>query len=267
MKDIAIVYMVAGLSSRFEGKIKQFVKIGPDNESLIEYSVNQALKAGFTKIIFIVGEKTEKGFKEMFGNEYNGVPVYYALQKFDETRDRPWGTVDALCSLENIVNCGFVICNGDDIYGENRFKVLLDHLKSSEEEATIGTKILSALPEKGSNNRGLIGIKDGYVNSIREIFDIEKDKLAEKNLTEDSMVSSNIFSLHPGIIELLKERLRIFKEEHEGDRRAECLLPEELSKLLESGKIKMKFYSTVEKCYGVTNPGDELDLKKILEKK
>jgi len=93
-KDIAIVYIVAGMSSRFEGEIKQFAEVGLNGESLIECSLKQALPAGFTKIIFVVGKKTEKGFKEKFGSEYNGIPINYAFQDYDESlRDKPLGNL------------------------------------------------------------------------------------------------------------------------------------------------------------------------------
>ena len=119
MKDIALVYMVAGMSSRFGGKIKQFAKVGPEGETLIEYSLNQAIPAGFTKIVFIVGNKTEKPFKEMFGDSYKGIPIKYASQNFDSaSRDKPWGTTDALCSAKELLDCPFIICNGDDLYGK-----------------------------------------------------------------------------------------------------------------------------------------------------
>ena len=155
-KEIAIVYMVAGISSRFGGRIKQFAKVGPSEETLIEYSLNQALKAGFAKIIFVVGNMTEKPFKERFGDNYRGIPVYYALQKFDpKKRSRPWGTSDALCSIKEIIDCPFVVCNGDDIYGKNTFKTLFNHLKESNEEATVGFRLNEAIPEKGAVKRAI----------------------------------------------------------------------------------------------------------------
>ena len=97
-KEMALVYIVAGISSRFRGKIKQFAKVGRNGETLIECSLKQAIPAGFSKIIFVVGNKTEKVFKEKFGENYEGIPVYYAFQFYDESlRDKPWGTTDALC--------------------------------------------------------------------------------------------------------------------------------------------------------------------------
>jgi len=173
-KDIAVVYMVAGVSSRFGGKIKQFAKVGVNGETLIESSLNQAIKAGFTKIIFVVGNKTEGPFKKMFGGNYRGIPVFYASQKFDEgKRDRPWGTGDALVSAKSLVNCPFVVCNGDDLYGERTFKILANHAMDNYEEgtaATIGYRLINVLSAKGNVNRAIFKTNAGYVTDIEETY-------------------------------------------------------------------------------------------------
>lgn len=267
-QDIAVIYMVAGISSRFGGKIKQFVKVGPNDETLIEYSLNQAIKAGFTKIIFIVGNMTEKPFKEKFGNNYKGIPIYYALQTYNpEERDKPWGTSDALCIIKPVINCPFVICNGDDIYGENTFKILFNHLKESQEEATIGYKLCEVIPETGKTNRGIFNIKEGYVKDLKEVFNIEKGNLSATNCKPDDLCSMNFFALHPKVIDLVSVLLDDFKKKHKGDRRIEALLPEMLPILIRQGKIKMKIYSTTDKWIGVTNPGDEDVVREMLRKK
>ena len=244
----AIVYIVAGLSSRFEGKIKQFAVVRDNGETLIEVSLNQAIKAGFDKIVFIVGKKTEQPFKEKFGDNYKGIPIVYAFQDYDEDiRDKPWGTTDALCAGREVINEPFVVCNGDDIYGVEKFRILVEHLKNNNEEATTGTLLDKHLPEKGKNNRGMFEIENNYVKSIKETFDIERDKLEEMGLKLDDWSSANIFALHPSVLILLDENLKDFKENHQGDRKAECLLPDEISKLLQESKIKMKFYESNER--------------------
>lgn len=267
MGDIAIVYMVAGLSSRFGGEIKQFAKVGPQGETLIEYSLNQALPAGFNKIIFIVGNKTEKPFKEMFGNEYKGIPVQYALQNYDpEKRDRPWGTTDAVCSAIDLIDEPFVVCNGDDLYGEKNFKTLIEHLKKNEDESTVGINILKMLPEKGEVTRAEIQINsEGNVTKIKETYGISRSNLTEKNLTEKTLVNMNIFGLHPKTLNMLNEKLKIFKEQNNNDRKIECLIPEELSNLIKENKIQMKLYPFEGKWRGITNPGDEILIRNELK--
>ena len=267
MEKYSIVYMVAGLSSRFNGKIKKFEKI-TDNETLIEYSINQALEAGFSKIIFIVGEKTETPFKEKFKNEYKKVPVFYAFQSFDKnTRDKPWGTVDALCSTRDIINESFVVCNVDDIYGKEAFKTLINHLKTENINVSLGYKLENVLPETGEVNRAIFEIDSEKVKSIKEIFNVSKYNLSEKGLTKNSLCSMNIFGLTKKTLELLCKNLDKFKEENKYNRKIECLLPNEISRLIEQNKIKMKIYKTNEPWYGITNPGDEIKIREIIKNK
>ncbi len=266
--EIALVYMVAGLSSRFGGKIKQFAQVGPNNETLIEYSLNQALPAGFSKIVFIVGNKTEQPFKEKFGHEYKGVPIQYALQNFDEQkRDKPWGTTDALCAAKELLDCPFVVCNGDDIYGETSFKTLVEHFKDTEKNsnATIAYKLKNVVPEQGSVNRGIFELNENNtMKTLKEVFEITKQNLEEKNLTPESLCSMNIFAFTPQTLSLLNHALINFKEQNQGDRKVECLLPNEVGKLIHQGKISVKVYPTNEKWLGVTNPEDEEIIKEKL---
>jgi len=269
--DVALVYMVAGISSRFGGKVKQFAPVGKNGETLIESSLNQALPAGFTKIIFIVGEKTEDLFMEKFGDEYKGVPVYYTFQEYDEeTRDRPWGTTDALCTIEEIVDCPFVICNGDDLYGETAFRVAADYISDPEnkgESITMGYQLEEVLPEEGSVNRGIFQVnEESYVTNLVEVLNIEKNNLQASGLTGDNFCSMNIFGFSLDVIGELKKILEKFKQEHQGDRKAECYLPNNVSQLIKEGKIIMKIYSTPDKWYGLTNPEDEEKIRQELAK-
>jgi NDP-sugar pyrophosphorylase family protein len=259
MNDIAVVYMVAGISSRFGGKIKQFAKVGPEGETLIEYSLKQALTAGFTKIIFIVGNKTEKPFKEMFGDSYNGIPIYYALQSYDPSeRDRPWGTVDAVCAAKDLIDCPFVLANGDDICGVNSFKLLVDHIKNNSDAATIGYRLGDSIPDEGSITRGIFrSDAAGYVTAIKETFGVERSKLSEMGLVPDDQCNMNLFALTPEMVSFLNARLEKFKLDNTGDRKTECLLPVELTSLINEGKISIRIHPSSDKWIGVTNPEDE----------
>ncbi len=257
--EIALVFMVAGISSRFQGKIKQLVKIGPRGETLIEYSLNQAIPAGFTRIIFIVGEKTEQPFKNLFGDKYKGLPVQYAFQRYDEkTRDKPWGTVDALYSAGNLIKFPVVVCNGDDIYGHETFQILTKHLKNQEHDAAVGYRLSEVLPEQGAVHRAIFQIDgNNYVRNLKEVFNIKKNNLQATNTKPEDLCSMNIFALQPKTIEKLNTRLELFKLINKNSRTAECLLPNEISSLIKSRYIKMKIYPTSSKWFGITNPEDE----------
>lgn len=262
--DIALVYPVAGMSSRFKGKIKQFAKVS-NNETLIECSLNQAIPAGFTKIIFIVGEKTEQPFKEKFGDNYKGVPIEYCRQDYNpKERKRPWGSADALCAAKEVLNCPFVFCNGDDLYGDNAFKLLVKHIKDKNICATIGYRLGNVIPKEGAVNRGIFTIEGNFVKSLKEVLGIEKDKLKEKNLSEDNLCSMNIFALNSEVVKMLNEIVENFKESNKADSVIECFLPEKLSELINKKKIKIEIYPTNEKCIGITHPGDELVIRNQL---
>jgi len=268
MKEIALVYIVAGISSRFGGRIKQFAQVGPDGETLMECSLNQAISAGFSKIIFVVGNMTETPFKEKFGNSYQGIPVLYAYQRYDPAaRDRPWGTGDALCSIKDIIDCPFVVCNGDDLYGENTFKALVQHAQESDDEATIAYKLIDVLSEHGGVSRAIFQVENGYIKKMVENYNIIRSDFIDGKRSNDDLSSQNIFLLHPETVRLLAENCEKFKEANAGDRKIEFLLSNELSKLIESNKIKMRFYSTPDKWIGITNPEDEVAVRNSLSTK
>lgn len=269
-KVFSIVYMVAGLSLRFGGKVKQFVRVGVNGETLIELSLNQALKAGFDKIIFIVGDKTENLFKEKFGDNYKNVPVFYAKQNFDSsTRDKPWGTCDALVSAKELIKEDFVVCNGDDLYGENSFKILFNYLNQENNCATLGFKLGKVISPKGSVNRAIYSVDEkNNVLGLKEIIGISKDNLSKLGLNEKTLCSMNIFALRKEVLLLLEEKLNEFKLDNSNDRKKECYLPVELSNLIKENKIIVKLLETPDEWMGVTNPEDEEELKqKIALKK
>lgn len=258
--------MVAGMSSRFNGKIKQFAQVGPNKETLIEFSMNQAIKAGFNEIVFIVGEKTKEPFKEKFQNSYNNIPIKYAEQSFNkDLRDKPWGTVDALLSAKDVLDSSFVVCNGDDIYGEETLKILCNYLTNNKSNATIGYILENSIPQQGTVNRGIFQIKDNKVTQIEETFNISKDNLKERNIDPKSYCSMNIFAMQKETLDLLNEKLTDFKETNKDSRSAECLLPVEISNLIKEGKIEMDIFETTDKCLGVTNPEDEFKLRELLK--
>ncbi len=267
---VAIVYLVAGISSRFGGKVKQLAEVGADGTTIIEISMQRAINAGFDEIVFIVGEKTEKLFKDSFGAEYRGVPVLYAKQNFNiAERDRPWGTTDALITAREVLTSSFVVCNGDDLYGEKPFRAAREFLQSNTapwECVTIGYELGRVMPEQGKINRGIFEVDEkGYVTHLTEMFDIEKSDLVSRGLTEKNLCSMTLFGLKEEVIGLLEQKVDEFKENHEGDRKAECLLPVELSSLLNEGKITLACIRTDDKWMGITNPGDDEEVKKALQ--
>ena len=261
--------MVGGLSRRFGGRIKGFARVGPNDERLVEFILEQALSAGVSRIVFIVSEATRTPFQEVFGSRYRGVPVEYAMQVYDSAvRRKPWGTVDAVCAAREFVGGPFVVCNGDDICGEQAFGLLADHLSSSENAATVGFPLAKMLPEEGTVNRGVFELnEDGTLKAATELFDLDRGNMAARGLTPDTICNVNLFGFHPPVLGLLGEVLASFKAEHAGDPGAECLLPTEIDGLVSAGKLVMDVYVSDEDWIGVTNPEDEEKVRELLARR
>ena len=268
MTEVTLVCMVGGMSSRFGGRIKGFAKVGPDGEMLVECILNQALSAGVSRIVFVVSPDTQGPFTETFGSEYHGVPVAYALQAYDTSdRDRPWGTVDAVCSARDHVDGPFVVSNGDDICGERAFGLLVDHLQRSPRGATVGFPLAGMVPEEGTVTRGIFELNDdGTLRSATEMFGVSRDNLSEKGLTLESIVNVNLFAFQPEVIGLLDEVLTAFKAQHAGERKAECLLPTEIGNLVAASELVMDVYVSEERWIGITNPEDEDTARELLRR-
>lgn len=259
MQELNLVYLAAGMSSRFNGKVKQLIKVGPKEETLIEVSIAQALDAQITSIIFIVGEKTEYSFKEKFGSFYKGIPVKYVKQSFDiSQRDKPWGTAEAVSSILPIINGPSIVCNGDDLYGSDAYTILKQHVKHSNDSALAGYLLADVLPQEGEVNRGIVSVDhNNHVQAIEENYKLSKGNYQERGLTNKSICSMNFFLFQKDAIQLLKERVEAFKLVHKDNRTIECLLPQQVSELLQAKQITMKSYAAKNEWIGVTNPADE----------
>ena len=170
---VVIVYMVAGMSSRFGG-IKQLCNVGINGETLIEVSVNQALKQPFSKLVFITNVKTEHYFKDIFKNNYQNTPVVYVQQIYEESRERPWGTTDAVCSLLGYVDEPFILVNSDDIYGESAFKEGYEKLVVGTKNYLGTTLLRNTIKGDSLVNRGIIEIDHihGCIKHLRETLGI-----------------------------------------------------------------------------------------------
>tara|TARA_B110000495_G_C23010229_1_gene597409 strand:- start:542 stop:1333 length:792 start_codon:yes stop_codon:yes gene_type:complete len=259
-----IIFMVAGMSSRFGSKIKQMAQIGKNGETLIEISVNQAICTGLiTKIIFITNHLSEMYFKNLFGEIYKNIDIEYIQQEFDtKTRIRPWGTIGAICELKNKITEPFIVLNGDDLYGEDPIKNGINFLienKNNKINIIGGCKLLNTLPEDGTVNRGIIEIEGGYVTELKEIINI-----SNKNIElYDKLANVNFIGLHPYVLELLFCKLEEFKKKNSNNPKIECLLPNVLNELIHYNNLKMKYFEITNKIYGITNPDDAINLKNM----
>jgi hypothetical protein len=260
-----IVFMVAGMSSRYGGKLKQLAKVGKNGETLIEVSVNQALTSPFTKVIFITNELTEDKFKMVFGDTYKGLPVEYIRQEWDKsTRDRPWGTTGAVCSLVGKVDQPFILVNSDDLYGEETFRTGFSLLNETKNNIIGGCLLEKTMPKERETlvNRGVIRVHNETqkVIGIKEMLKISREKNPE---LLNKPASVNFLGLLPKTVGFLETILRDFQKEHATDRKIECLLPDNLDFLIKYNFITMDYFEIKNKIYGITYPGDEELIKSL----
>lgn len=251
---VAVCFMVAGMSSRYGG-IKQLAIVGPEGETLIEYSVNQAIRNNFSSIIFITNSRTEFMFREIFGEEYKGIPVKYIKQRYEEYRERPWGTADAVSLID--IEEPVIIVNGDDIYGESIYFDAYTLLHIMDYNLVGVCRLKDTLPGSGKVNRGIIEIEGDYeVRGMYEKLGLE----VEDEEYHNKYANVNFMTFQPDFIREIRRKTEIFKREHEGDKRVECLLPDILNEMIQEG-YTLNSIEIHNKVLGLTNPED-LDLLK-----
>lgn len=261
---VALVYMVGGLSSRFGG-IKQLCLVGPNNETLLEISIKQALKEPFSKIIFITNIKTEHLFRKLIKDEYCNTPVQYITQSYDTTkRIRPWGTTDAICCLLDKVNEPFILVNSDDIYGEDAFKQGYRYLNTTSNNFIGVTYLKNTISGKELINRGIVEINNNTdkVISLKETLDINIDTNPEYL---DKMCNVNFLCLQPSVLILLNKILIKFKEEHSENNKIEALLPDHLNYLIKGNYINLHYFTIKDNIVSLTYPSDVDKVKEFIK--
>jgi NDP-sugar pyrophosphorylase family protein len=266
MAELTAVYIAAGMSSRFGGRIKALIKVGPNNESLMELSMDQAKKAGFDKFVFVVSKKTIEPIKEYFKDSFKGIPIEYCFQETPEYREKPFGTAHALLSAKDFVKEPFIVLNSDDIYGKETMKKIADYMLKNKNACCLpGYELKNVLSEEGGVNRGLITYdKDGFVDNIKEHFDIKRSDLPSK-YSGNELMSMNLFGLQPEFFAFLEQDFERFLNEIKGDSKKEYLLPEAISNFKEKSKIKVKVIPTTDQWIGVTYPQDEEKVRNLLK--
>lgn len=285
MKDTTLVIMAAGIGSRFGGGIKQLAPVGPNGEIIMDYSIHDALEAGFNKIIFIIRKDLEKDFREIIGDRIEKIAhVEYAFQELEELpagyqvpagRTKPWGTGQAVLAVKGMVHEPFLVINADDYYGKEGFFKIHDYMvhemdtESDVYDMCMGGFILeNTLSDNGTVTRGVCQVnEDGTLRDVTETFDIEwKDGSLKANdeqgnpvsVNPDQHVSMNMWGLPPRFLEELETGFPEFLDQiPEGNLKAEYLLPRIIDKLIKSDKGKVKVLETRDKWFGVTYQEDK----------
>ena len=274
-KDITLVILAAGMGSRFGG-LKQIEPMGPNGEFIIDYSVYDAIKAGFTKIVFIIKEENYEIFKETIGSRVEPhIKVEYCFQKNDnlpegcslpEDRVKPLGTAHAILCAKEKVNENFAIISADDFFGYDAFKQAGDFLKDNTDFCVIGYKIGETLSEQGTVKRGVCMEKDGYLTDVIESATTKEGDIVHcepldgsepYDIELDNPVSMLMFGLTPIIFEELeKEFIKFFEDNNDNLDKCEFLLPDVLDKMIKSNKVRIKVLPTSAKWLGVTYKED-----------
>lgn len=284
MKKTALVIMAAGIGSRFGGGIKQLAKLGPGGEIIIDYSIHDALKAGFNKIVFIIRKDIEKDFREVIGDRIEKIAeVSYAFQDLNdlpegftcpEGRKKPWGTGQAILAARDVIDCPFAVINADDFYGAEGFRIIHEYLVNEMDEerkpldlCMAGYVLGNTLSENGAVTRGVcVKNEKNELVSIRETFDIiKKDgKVIGKTfegedvaLTEADIASMNMWGLTPSFVRELGDRFPAFLESAAGNLKAEYLLPEVVGSLVKEGNASVRVLETKDRWFGVTYAEDK----------
>lgn len=280
---MTLVVLAAGMGSRYGG-LKQIDPITEHGEFIIDFSVYDAIKAGFDKVVFIIKREMLDDFKETIGARLSKkIKVEYAFQDMGrfvsedvipEGRIKPWGTTHALLCAKDIVTDNFTVINSDDFYGREAFTIMGKHLSSAEDKngivnaSMVGYVLGNTLTENGTVSRGVCKISDGMLKDIVETTKImpdgetaayfEEDK--KYPLSYDTIVSMNFWGFTPSIFNLLEESFCEFVNnipQNPNPMKCECYLPMSVGDSMKAGKSEVKVYSTNAKWYGVTYSEDK----------
>lgn len=280
-----LVIMAAGIGSRFGGGIKQLEPVGPGGEIIMDYSIHDALEAGFEKVVFIIRKDLEKDFKEVIGNRIERIAeVAYAYQELadlpegftlPEGRTKPWGTGQAVLSIKGLVDGPFAVINSDDYYGKECFKNM--HRYMTEEMDTerkiydicmSGFILANTLSENGTVTRGVCQENpDGTLKEVAETYQIRMtpeglagadESGARIALDASQPVSMNMWGLPASFLDELERGFPEFLASvPDGDIKKEYLLPQIIDKLIKSGQATVKILNTPDKWFGVTYKEDK----------
>lgn len=277
----SLVIMAAGIGSRYGAGIKQLAAVGPNGEIIMDYSIHDALEAGFDRVVFIIRRDLEKEFREVIGERIEKIcPVAYAFQEKEDLpagftcpadRKKPWGTGQAVLACRHIVKEPFLVINADDYYGKEGFRIAHDFLVAQEGKENAfcmpGFILKNTLSENGGVSRGICRVNgEGYLTDVTETHGLvrtadgaatEKDGVRTP-VDANAIVSMNMWALTPGFLKELEEGFVPFLSGlAEGDVKSEYLLPAVVDGMVKSGKATVKVIPTSDCWFGVTYQEDK----------
>lgn len=272
---MTLVIMAAGLGSRF-GSLKQIEGVGPNNETILEYSIYDAIEAGFTKVVFIIRKDFFDEFKKRIIDKIKGIEISYVFQEneFLPGRTKPLGTAHAIYSARDEIEGNFAVINADDFYGKDAFNVLVKEMNNNENTcAVMGYEVTKTLSDYGSVKRGIITEENGYVKTITESkVELNNEKIISLSLIDnkrietnkETLVSMGMYILNKKVLDYISKNVNLFFKKH-NDEVTEYLLPEVINELLKQKEINMKILKTTSNWFSITYSSDLEETKeKIL---
>jgi len=285
---ISLFVLAAGMGSRYGG-LKQMEGFGPSGETIIDYSIYDAVRAGFDKFVFVIRPDMEEAFNEIFMTKYkNKIDISYVFQtldmvpdwyKLNPERTKPWGTGQALLVAREALREPFLVINGDDFYSQESFKVAAKFLRESctpTEYAIPAYRLENVLSENGGVKRGICAVENGYLIKIEETFEVEREEDGivrgitwdgrDMEMKDGDYASMNLFCVHNDVFDNLERRFEEFLKTNEDELTGEFLLPTIFSDMVEDGDVKFKVIETGGKWFGVTYQEDAPIVREKLRK-
>lgn len=292
MSKVTLVVMAAGIGSRFGGGIKQLEAVGPNGEIIMDYSIHDALEAGFNKVVFVIRKDLDKDFKEIIGRRMEKlVEVEYAYQELNdiperfqkktEERKKPWGTGQAILCCKDVVDEPFLVINADDYYGKEAYREAYAYLTGRKDDnayeaCMVGFVLKNTLSDNGGVTRGVCKVDEHrMLSEIVETSNIVKTAEGAAVQTEDgavpidveSEVSMNMWGLSPKFFEVLDKGFDEFLEKLDPENlKGEYLLPTIIGDLLNEGKMRVEVRKSHDEWFGVTYKEDKPDVVAAIQK-
>lgn len=259
--DTGLLIMAAGMGSRFGG-LKQVAPVGPDGQMIIDYSVIDAVRAGFNKIVIVIRKDIEKDFREACGKRIEKqADVEYVFQSLDELpegfsvpegRTKPWGTGQAVLCAKKALNFPFAVINADDFYGPSVYKSIHTQLVNENDICMAGYKLGNTLSENGSVSRGVCEIAGGYLKNVTEMTDIPYDT----DIPRDTIVSMNFWGFKEKVLDVFESEFVSFLSADDGSLKREFYIPSVVDTLINKLDYRCRVLETDEKWYGITYKED-----------
>ena len=272
MNKITLLIMAAGMGSRYGG-LKQLDAVGPNGETIIDYSVYDAIQAGFNKVVFIIRKEFEQEFKSKISDKYAGkIEVEFAFQDLNDLPDefscpegrvKPWGTAHAILSAADKINEPFVAINGDDFYGQESFKVVADYYGNGAIDfSMVAFQLDKTLSTFGGVTRGLCTLKDGKLDTVIETDNLQKigsnvSSNRDIELDGSEPVSMNVWGFTPILFDYLKTKFVAFLHEEGQEMKSEFLIPSVVNELIQKRKEEVHVLRSGAKRFGVTYKEDK----------